>query len=441
MMPRGEGENMNFFICLEPEQLKKLQDAGVAFCNFEHGVLIENTELENALVALGAELAGESPTEWSGVRAIQLRLRTTTPPPKATVVFEGPNLEAKEVILPSLETFASRVGCLVRVTNPHSDPSRVSTSEEEYHVRFWSAPEGRRQTKVHEIFGYRTHNGQYDALSASDDPTARVLRDPAGTPYAELVGRTCYVLFDLPHIREGNTKLIAEALFEAVWAEMSMTPEERAERESRAREEMRKRSRERYISECTRRFDKTLAGTKDTIERGHVAVRNLQEQIVRQIRETTGAERKLAQLEASRPEMTSAYGKEFDRLLAVPKVKNVQVVDGVVKVFTDTLYCVDPRSGKRHEIGAFRIEIVTSNGDVRWHNLTRTVSAYWEGSNAPHVSGSGHACLGSMAEIIPELVGNYEFAALALVAIQFVESVNTDDPAGKYIDRWPVADK
>jgi hypothetical protein len=135
------------------------------------------------------------------------------------------------------------------------------------------------------------------------------------------------------------------------------------------------------------------------------------------------------------------YGQEFDRLLAVPKVLDVQGGSGVIKVFTDTLYCIDPRTNQRHEIGKFRIEIFTNcaNGGVRWYNLSHKVQGYWGQSQAPHINNEGGACYGNTAEIWPELIGNYEFAAAAMVAIQFVESVNIDDPAGKYIDQWPLA--
>jgi hypothetical protein len=135
------------------------------------------------------------------------------------------------------------------------------------------------------------------------------------------------------------------------------------------------------------------------------------------------------------------YGQEYDKLLVIPKVRDVQVAPGVVKVFTDTLYCVDPRSGKRHEIGAFRIEIYRDgqNGGVRWFNLTRRIDAYRDDMYAPHVFSDGKACLGNTQDIFPELIGNYEFAAAAMVAIQFVESVNVDDSAGKYVNRWPEA--
>jgi len=40
---------------------------------------------------------------------------------------------------------------------------------------------------------------------------------------------------------------------------------------------------------------------------------------------------------------------------------------------------------------------------------------------------------------MPQLIADYEFAALAMIAIQFIENVDVDDSAGSFIRNWPVA--
>lgn len=206
-------------------------------------------------------------------------------------------------------------------------------------------------------------------------------------------------------------------------------------------EEARKKAKEAYVTECSKRFTKTVEGTKKAIETGEDKVRKLTEDLVRTQRELNGSRRKLEQLETCKGGELEKYAKEFDKFLTIPKVKNVEAGDGVVKVFTDTLYCVDPRTKVRHEIGAFRIEIYTNgaNNGVRWFNLTRRVDGHSDKMHAPHVFSEGNACFGNTAESFAELIGSYEFAACAMLAIQFVESVNVDDTAGRHIDKWPVA--
>ena len=269
------------------------------------------------------------------------------------------------------------------------------------------------------------------------------INDPmTGYEVAELIGKNLYVHHDLCHHGRENEFKIFRRLLEEVVIEMTMSLKEKKKREKRLTEDRRIKSRQEYVSECTKRFEKTISETKKKIEYGKNDVRKLQMDLVKRIREVHGAEKKLAQLEATRLTHLEKYGQEFDKLLQVNKVMDVQVSDGVIKVFTDTLFCTDPRSKKLHEIGKFRIEIYTNgaNHGVRWFNLTRRIDGYKEGMHAPHIFPKGNACMGNTQEIFPELIANYEFAAVAMVAIQFVESVNTDDDAGCYIDNWPLAE-
>lgn len=139
-----------------------------------------------------------------------------------------------------------------------------------------------------------------------------------------------------------------------------------------------------------------------------------------------------------------ALGAEFDAILAIKKVLDVEVTKSRIIVKTDTLYCVDPRSGKKHEIGQFEISIRTSYDNdeqvVRWINKTRTVATPAQSTmHAPHVSANGAACMGNTKGTFPMLVEKREFASVVELAIAFVESVNVSDTWGQHITCWPVA--
>ena len=414
---------MNFLIPAAPAALR-----GVPCCEFEHGVLVEDADLEAALAALNAEMAEEKATAWAGIIELRLRPRANgaAQPPVPPIIEIVDHSGGSRRWTRTGETIAARL----RELSVSARLFLYAASDQGAPM----APVDGGQVQI--LLGSaRT----WDAHSGPDffqEKEARLTADFApGQRYVRVWG------LDQGYPDENADsalRLIERLLPILCECDPQKVVEWRAARDA----EIRRRSREAYVNECSRRFDKTVTGTKDAIERGHADVRRLQEELVRRIRETTGAERKLVQLEASRPSATDGYGKEFDKLLAVPKIRDVQIADGVVKVFTDVLFCTDPRTKVKHEIGAFRIEIFTNGGDVRWYNLTRKVRGYerWGECNAPHVNSRGEACLGTMAEIIPELVGNYEFAALAMVAIQFVESVNTADDAGKHIDKWPLAE-
>ena len=76
---------------------------------------------------------------------------------------------------------------------------------------------------------------------------------------------------------------------------------------------------------------------------------------------------------------------------------------------------------------------------MRWLNQTRIVAIGDRKMNAPHVAADGHACEGTTKEEWPQFIANRQFAYVVMKAIQFIESVNTEDVWGKGINNWPVA--
>jgi hypothetical protein len=132
-------------------------------------------------------------------------------------------------------------------------------------------------------------------------------------------------------------------------------------------------------------------------------------------------------------------GAEFDQMLTVRKVLDVKVTDTSMTATTDLIYCVDPRTRKTHEIGAFEITFpFDSTKDIRWKNLTRLVNSDEENFNATHVNAKGHACLGTVKDVFPKLLANREYSTALQLAIAFLESVDTADRWGTHIHKWPV---
>ncbi len=134
------------------------------------------------------------------------------------------------------------------------------------------------------------------------------------------------------------------------------------------------------------------------------------------------------------------FADEYDRLIAVDKVKAVRVTNGALLVFTHPLIATNPQGGKRHELGEYMIVIRTDGVDdgVRWFNSTRRVRTVQPGMNAPRVYPDGTACIDEIKETLLELIAQFEFATVAELAIQFVETVGEDD-LSKFIDKWPPA--
>ena len=131
------------------------------------------------------------------------------------------------------------------------------------------------------------------------------------------------------------------------------------------------------------------------------------------------------------------FGEEYDNLRKVPKVTDVRVEDGEIRVFTETLYARDGQYNW-HEIGAFQISLNPKERSPRWKNQTRLINGYKAHMHAPHVWDTGAACLGNTVTTFDTLFTGQLWSIAAALAIEFVENVNLADPAGKHIVSWPL---
>jgi len=168
-------------------------------------------------------------------------------------------------------------------------------------------------------------------------------------------------------------------------------------------------------------------------------VQNLQRQLTKAIREARQHER------SERHELTAEdWEREYKLIINHPKVIRIEVdpYEEIIYVHTRKLYCTHPDTKQIYEIGEFKIIVPLKSGIPRWINQTRRVEIKEKGwrMHHPHIF-NDKACLGTATGLFPKLLGNYEFAAAVSMAIEFVESVNINDEAGRYITRFPEVDK
>lgn len=469
---------VSYFINHTEPRETALREANIPFELFNirvKGFLIESVHRARTLSVLQSHVVEELDSGYEGIKILTIRRGAGSLEPErreaqVTVELRGRNsIDLHEFIqiareyAPRLKTqnvvlYDNDQSRFTRGISPRLDPETCT-------IFFWAV--NRVALDGSDGFARAQANGEYTPATLWDYEVSRsrghfsawhpsgdgiLIRDSRGVAVAEVIGTNIYILYPITHYDFfGNAKVFRKILDECVPL-VGMSAEEREahfakvreaerieqqkrdEKEKVAREERKPKARLEYIAACAGRYKKTLAGTQQAIDRGHKEIAELQLALTRKIRETNGAERKLKQMESERSNVEESYAKEFDKLSSLPKVLEILAVGGLVKIYTDTLYCVDPRTKKKHDIGRFEI-VIDPAGVVTFKNLTRTVDGFY----APHVSASRGPCLGNIKEVIPELVGNYEFATLTMVCIQYIESVNVDDDWGRRISMWPIA--
>ena len=194
-----------------------------------------------------------------------------------------------------------------------------------------------------------------------------------------------------------------------------------------------------YIDHCKKRIGVETSSLTGSVTTRKKEIEQLQKDLTKRIREAQALEQKLNSYTSKDADCEKNFGREFDKLISMPRVIKVEINTRSIIVYTKKLYCKHPQTKNIHEIGKFKITIPTSDGgSVKWENLTRKVDGHQSNQMAPHIWQDGTACLGNTQQLFPALIAQYEFSTVAMLAIDFVESVNITDSAGKHLNRWPI---
>jgi hypothetical protein len=133
----------------------------------------------------------------------------------------------------------------------------------------------------------------------------------------------------------------------------------------------------------------------------------------------------------------------FNDTMEINKVNAVFIKNGTVHVYTKNLYAKDERTKKWHDIGMFHITIgmldtqYDVNNTVRIYNTKYQGIGMSPGMQAPHVFEDGHACHGNLTVGVTEAYKNRNLFDLVYQILIFLQSANTGDGAGQYVNSWP----
>ena len=135
--------------------------------------------------------------------------------------------------------------------------------------------------------------------------------------------------------------------------------------------------------------------------------------------------------------------KEIESILSHPLTSDVVVDKQTLNIFTKNIDIYD-EEGNRYRGNNYRIAFDYGMYSVRFYGQDDDLcrKSYWTDKDPhPHVNGeTGIACLGDAGSMISIAMNEHELYASYVIAINFLQQVNTDDPAGKYIRNWDCID-
>lgn len=324
----------------------------------------------------------------------------------------------------------------------HEPAGRVTAplSDGRFHIHFFSSPQATEKRRVPYLRFGKLRSSSRTGFAPSG--RVAVATDDCGFEIAEFVApNNLYVLVDVGATFDDIDQQFVRVLFERAQALLELDEDELRQRQVRLQEERRAKSRENLTREVA---GATLAAqVAESKERNARAAQRVQALLAAIGSTSRGAVEDEADAVTLARLVSQHEGQaqtEYDAIARVAKVKSYDIVGDTLEVFTETLYCLNPSSGQKHEIGAFRIEVSLDGleGGVRWFNLTRQTDAMHEGMQAPYVYHNGDAQIGQVQGLFPVLIGERKFAQLVRLAIRYIEQVNPVDAAAKYLHCWPL---
>jgi hypothetical protein len=417
------------------------------------GVIVPVSDKDKVLGIIGCEVVDTYRMPWDGVVGLvfsedQARTLITTPPvgvpiaeeavPKYKVKFDSWSGEGKtkfqkivsDILVPIVDSD-------VHISVPHCNTEPPTGSASRFMIHIWSAHEYStidRVTVPEKIWGERVpvRDGAYQV---NEEPWIVRIMD-GDYNVGSLVGPyDLYIHSDMVH--HGNEdelsvfRLLMVKVVEVLSYKDTMDRLRVAWADYAANADCNS-----YMRMCKgytiRLISRYKEQTRDRMNR----VAELQGRIVEESRAYHEADQVLKALQ-ERSE--GSYLREYENLINMKGVRAIHVPGNNIQVDTDMIYCTDPRSGNVHEIGEFTITLSPSGPSAEFRNKTRVVDGYEKSMHAPHVFSSGIPCLGSISSTLPDLIGRMEIGAAITVAMEFLQSVNVEDGAGKHIDNWPIA--
>ena len=265
----------------------------------------------------------------------------------------------------------------------------------------------------------------------------QILKDQEGRPVGEIVGGNIYVLFNLlgqdQELRHLLLRRLLDLSLPGILSDLkTLSPLgldslqatlENLQKETEALTATRNRQRQAavrqtYLQECRSHLHEEMDFLEDEI---HFIEDNLEEyarRITAESRRLSTYQQRFNTLRGT-PSTTEQHLRELDQLKELPEIRELQIQDGRITVFTAPLLV--EYGGREFRLGSFRIEISFS-GDIRIRNLTDALGAY----DHPHIY-QGRPCLGNIREGVAKMIGQYQFVAAVYVLIDFLKTVNPKD--------------
>ena len=196
-------------------------------------------------------------------------------------------------------------------------------------------------------------------------------------------------------------------------------------------------------------LEKELDRYKNNFEYKEKVINKLKQDLAEILKEKQKA---LDEMESIKEKIRKNNGKEkLDKIKKQIKIiKEMEIVDSVefiedtMSVKTNFVYATD-EDDNRFKMNKYDIQIKPSKLDIRIYGLVEEYnkeSAFSQHDPHPHVSGiTGKPCWVNTEIMLVDLFEQEQYDIIVQIVIDYLQSFNIDDSAGKYIRNWDCVDE
>ena len=412
-------------------------EEGVLICSPEDlGIPDKEIPIKESQYAEMFEVIKYVPTIETVVSKTRRKKKTIDAPLTGEVIIHPTSdISDKDDVRDVLNDFVPLFGNIQLFVPHRADKVAPKKVENGIAIQVYCCPSKRESESVTTlVFGLKL--GCRDSCSTSSFLGVPIYSDDFNEEViAEFYENNLYIYNDIVHVCTKNDMKILHKLLEKCHMIMTLSKERLKEYLSSAFEKQ-------FMSVMTANLREQIEGAKSTISTYESNAKSYLAEYEQCINKISNSKEILGYLSerisSLSPELMQ---EEINSINTLEHVESVMMGSESIVVKTDVLCCAHPVTGTIYEIGEFRITIPLkqSVANIKWINLTRKVNGITNTQYAPHVfNESGTACLGSAQPIMADLKAKCEIKALIAVCIQFIESVNITDAAGKHLTKFPV---
>ena len=387
---------------------------------------------------VGLDVTARHRSSMEGVSVVEMKYRNSSTETKsvsdiaataATVVKMAPAQYSTTKVWFDLTALEESLGRKIKVHRASRLYNVDPINDEFYHIWMYATPTKTAKAKdaKRTLLGKKWSREEYP-LEPSN--IGKLIIDTDGLPIAEHVENNLYVLYNLKYLDEegsADSSVLQMLLAKTIFGEEDFI--------KHMREENFKQHQNDFIEFCSKMEFRRKDEIKQRVGELRASVSQASSQLIQSSKELKIVERDMVNYDNLLADAKPSYEREFARIRNISKIISLEINNQSLIVTTTPLTCEDPRNNKIHDMGSYKITIRLDNRyGIRFENLTRTIG----GKHHPHVDGDNAPCLGNFNEVLPSLVMQNQFGTIIIMAIKFLESVNTDDPWGAGIVDWPV---